>query len=71
VRISGRKNQHDVIPAKAGLSTAELVIHLDLASGAKSKWIPAFAGMTAKFGSSVVFSLAQSLRITISQLHRI
>jgi len=64
VRISGRKNQHDVIPAKAG-------IHLDLASGAKSKWIPAFAGMTAKFGSSVVFSLAQSLRITISQLHRI
>jgi hypothetical protein len=44
-----------VIPAKAGgasLTAEWLVIQIDLASsfplgeGAKSKWIPAFAGMT-------------------------
>jgi len=33
-----------VIPAEAGLSTAELVIHLDLIKS--GEWIPASAGMT-------------------------
>jgi hypothetical protein len=37
-----------VIPAQAGLSTAELVIHLDRLfwQYSATKWIPAFAGMT-------------------------
>ncbi|HET7780009.1 MAG TPA: hypothetical protein VFL07_15800, partial [Rudaea sp.] len=36
-----------VIPAKAGFSTAELVIHVDLGfQSRQKKWIPAFAGMT-------------------------
>jgi hypothetical protein len=34
-----------VIPAKTGLSTAELVIHFPVQS--RSPWIPGFAGMTA------------------------
>jgi hypothetical protein len=43
-----------VIPAKAGLSTAELVIHVDLVPFVeKRKWIPAFAGMTTGSGVAV------------------
>jgi hypothetical protein len=40
-------NQYSVIPAQAGHSTAELVIHPDVAREER-KWIPASAGMTAK-----------------------
>ena len=51
-RIGKSLERNVVIPAKAGLSTAELVIHLDLeqlAIQSKATWIPAFAGMTSAF----------------------
>jgi hypothetical protein len=43
-----RNFEQVVIAAKAGFSTAELVIHLEFSS--KRKRIPAFAGMTSKSG---------------------
>jgi hypothetical protein len=44
--VGQRNKNFGVIPAKAGLSTAELVIHLDLVALVKATWIPACAGMT-------------------------
>ena len=52
LRIGKSLERNVVIPAQAGLSTAELVIHLDLkqlAIESKATWIPAFAGMTSAF----------------------
>jgi hypothetical protein len=45
IRATGSKQV--VIPAKAG-------IHLDPAFGGESKWIPAFAGITAFFGTTLL-----------------
>jgi hypothetical protein len=48
----GKNTSNSVIPAEAGLSTAELVIHLALhyeGRNPRSPWIPAFAGMKSFF----------------------